>query len=299
MINSYPSVYAIGHKAIQEIFQDDVVVEEKMDGSQFSFGIIDGELECRSKGKQIILSAPEKMFGKAIDVIENLAKYLNPNWVYRCEYLEKPKHNTLAYSRIPDQHLMIYDINMGLEEYMPYDLKKSYATALGLETVPLLYSGKVESFEMFKDFLDGESILGGVKVEGVVVKNYKRFSPDKKAMMGKYVSEAFKEKHEKEWGAANPSGKDIAQQLIETYRTEARWQKAIQHLREAGQLEDSPRDIGLIIREVSQDILKEEESAIKDVLFNHFSKQLNRGVTAGIADWYKEQLAKTAFEVSE
>jgi hypothetical protein len=252
-------------------------------------------LKCRSKGKQIILSAPEQMFNKAIDVVENLAKYLQPNWIYRCEYLEKPKHNVLAYSRIPDNHLMLYDINTGLEEYLPHETKLSYANAIGLETVPLLYSGRVDSFEMFKEFLGRDSILGGTKIEGVVAKNYSRFTQEKKAMMGKYVSEAFKEKHEKEWGAANPSGKDVAQQLIETYRTEARWHKSIQHLREQGLLEGSPRDIGLIIKGVSADIFKEEEGAIKDVLFQHFWKQLNRGVVAGLPDWYKQELAKSQF----
>ncbi len=113
--------------------------------------------------------------------------------------------------------------------------------------------------------------------------------------MGKYVSEAFKERHEKEWGEANPSGKDIAQNLIEKYRTEARWHKAIQHLRERGLLEGSPKDIGLVIREVGTDILKEEETAIKDALFTHYWKQINRGVTGGIASWYKLELAKSQF----
>jgi len=45
MLHSYPSVYAIGHKAIEEIFLGPVLIEEKIDGSQFSWGIIDGELQ--------------------------------------------------------------------------------------------------------------------------------------------------------------------------------------------------------------------------------------------------------------
>ena len=54
-INSYPSVMQIGHKMIADIFSGEVIVEEKIDGSQFSFGVINGELTCRSKGKQQIL----------------------------------------------------------------------------------------------------------------------------------------------------------------------------------------------------------------------------------------------------
>ena len=44
MIHSYSKVYQIGHKVIRDIFNDEVLIEEKIDGSQFSFGVIDGVL---------------------------------------------------------------------------------------------------------------------------------------------------------------------------------------------------------------------------------------------------------------
>ena len=47
--NSYPKVYALGHPATKDIFSGEVLVEEKIDGSQFSFGVIDGVLRTRSK----------------------------------------------------------------------------------------------------------------------------------------------------------------------------------------------------------------------------------------------------------
>ena len=61
-IPSYPSIYALGHRAIAEILSSPVVIEEKIDGSQFSMCRTDGVLSCRSKGKDMILDAPEKMF---------------------------------------------------------------------------------------------------------------------------------------------------------------------------------------------------------------------------------------------
>lgn len=296
MIHSYPSIYAIGHKAIQGIFESDVLIEEKIDGSQFSFGVIDGELQCRSKGKQMLIDAPEKMFGRAVAYIKSIEQLLVSNWVYRCEYLEKPKHNTLAYNRIPDHHLMVYDINTGLEEYMSPTTKMQKAMDIGLETVPVMFQGRVDSFDVFQEFLSRESVLGGVKIEGVVVKNYSLFTQEKKVALGKYVSEEFKERHTKEWGESNPSQGDFILRLAAQYRTEARWNKAIQHLREQGKLEGSPRDIGLLIREVGEDILKECESEIKDAMFGHFWKTINRSVTSGLPDYYKKQLAESAFE---
>jgi len=51
-LNSYPKVYNLGHAAIVHLFDEPVTVEEKVDGSQFSFALIDGELSARSKGKE-------------------------------------------------------------------------------------------------------------------------------------------------------------------------------------------------------------------------------------------------------
>ena len=67
VINSYPKIYNIGHKYILDLFNEEVSVQEKIDGSQISFGVIDGELCARSKGKDLVLDAPEKMFNKAIE----------------------------------------------------------------------------------------------------------------------------------------------------------------------------------------------------------------------------------------
>ena len=61
--NSYPSIFNLGHKAIQNLLTVDVNVEEKVDGSQFSFGLVEASpadieaeflpgyaLKIRSKG---------------------------------------------------------------------------------------------------------------------------------------------------------------------------------------------------------------------------------------------------------
>lgn len=292
-IHSYPSIYQIGHKAILDIFKSPVLIEEKIDGSQFSWGLLGGELVCRSKGKQLILDAPEKMFTKAVEVVRGL--HLTPEWVYRGEFLQKPKHNTLAYSNVPPNHIILFDINTGQEEYMTWEQKAEEANRLGLTVAPKLFEGMVENFEMFQSFLERESVLGGCKVEGVVVKNYSLFTQEKKVAMGKYVSEAFKEVHQKDWKERNPTGKDFVQILIEKYGTEARWRKAVQHLQENGALDGSPKDIGLLMKEIPADILKECEQEIKDELFKHFWSGVSRGVVRGVPEWYKSELAKESF----
>lgn len=306
--HSYPSIFAIGHRALAELLLDPVIVEEKVDGSQFSFGVFtqepgtDGdecpppELRVRSKGATMISDAPEKMFTKAVESVRQRAALLHPNWTYRAEYLAKPKHNALTYNRVPEGHLMVFDINMGHEEYMSYADKAAECKRVGLECVPLVYEGRIESAEQFRAMLDRESALGGPKIEGVVVKNYGRFGADKKALMGKFVSEAFKEIHSREWKDANPGQKDVLTKLVDELRSPQRWAKAVQHLRERGALTDSPRDIGPLIHEVQADIRKEAVEHVAERLVAWAMPHVMRGAVGGLPEWYKEALLKRQFE---
>lgn len=297
--NSYPSIYALGHRAIADLFKEPVIVEEKIDGSQFSFGVfeIEGErvLKCRSKGAQINVIAPDGMFKLAVETVQKIADQLTPGWTYRGEYLMKPKHNALAYDRTPKDHIILFDIAVGPDYYVSYEAKAQEAERLGLEVVPRIYQGIVEDAQQFRSYLETTSCLGGQKVEGVVIKNYTRFGIDKKPLMGKFVSEAFKEVHAREWKESNPRQGDILERLIESLRTPARWNKAIQHLREAGVLEDSPKDIGLMMKEVPQDVEKEEREFIASKLYEWAWPHIRRGVVRGLPEWYKERLVEQQF----
>jgi hypothetical protein len=295
MINSYSKVYTVGHKAIADLFSDTVLVEEKIDGSQFSFGLIDGELQFRSR-KVNLVENPADMFQPAIETVKSIREKLMPDWIYRGEFLSKPKHNVLAYDRIPKGFIIIFDIDMnGLMNYLSYDDKILECSRIGLECVPKLYHGKVDNFEDFMQLLETKSCLGVVNVEGIVIKNYERFTRDGKTVMGKFVREDFKEKHNKDWKKTNPGGKDIIETLGAIYKAEARWEKAVQHLKEKGQLEGEPKDIGLLIREVQNDIQEECKDEISEKLFKWAWGKISRKVTSGLPEWYKEKLAKNAF----
>lgn len=240
------------------------------------------------------IDAPEKMFSLGVQTVKDLAGQLHPGWTYRGEYLRSPKHNSLVYSRIPNGHIIIFDINSGHEEYLEYAEKKAEAERLGLECVALIYSGMISDVTMFRDFLDRESVLGGQKIEGVVVKpiSYNLFGLDKKVLLGKFVSEHFKEVHSAEWKNSNPTQNDIIEKLALEYRTPARWQKAVMHLAERGELTDSPKDIGLLLKEVQSDTHKECADEIKEKLFKWAWAHVARKLTHGMPEWYKEELLK-------
>jgi len=297
---SFPKVWALGTKPIQDIFNDSVELTEKIDGSQIGFGMFDGQLWVRSKRAKGIQDDPPKMFKPTIDHIESVQHYLIPGAMYWGEALYAPKHNTVAYSRCPEGHLILFAVQYPDGEFGNWHSVADEAQSLQCDVVYLLFQGKWSwAPSVIADFLEQESCLGGSKIEGVVVKNYAQdyslggqYVP---FMAGKFVSEKFKEKHKVE--TRSNSGKGQLEKLCEAYRNENRWAKAVQHLREAGRLEETPRDIGELIKEVKRDIQEEEREEIKERLWKIFGEEIIRNSIKGFAEWYKEQLLTQESEV--
>lgn len=295
--NSYGKIYNLGHRATQELFDGPVTIEEKIDGSQFSFGLIDGELLVRSRGRVFDINEAQAMFAGACATVQDLhdrGMLLN-GWTYRGEVLAKPRHNVLCYDRAPKGNVILWDIAVEDQDYLPYADKAAEAARLGLEIVPLLFEGVVDGQELLDSFKSRTSILGG-PIEGFVVKNYSRFGRDKKTLMGKWVSDSFKEVHKKEFKSDGNNKKDVEIFLADKYTTIARWQKAVQRMHEAGTLLGEMRDMKQLMQEVPADLLKECEEEIKQDLFNAYWPRLKRNCTKGLAEWYKKSLERDLFD---
>lgn len=273
-----------------------MVVEEKVDGSQVTFGIQQGELCIRSKGAEINPEAPDSMFAPGVEQIKAVRDRLVEGIHYRGEYLRKPKHNVLAYDRIPNGHIALFDLDNGQGEFLERSVLEHAARDLGMDCVPELYRGTISlGADAFAAFLERQSFLGGQLIEGVVIKPEGRnlFGEDKKLLMAKLVRPEFKEMHRKDWKTSNPRAGDIVQLIGQSLRTPARWHKAVQHLRDAGRLKGAPEDIGPLMKEVPSDILKEEGDAIREQLFKWAWPKIHRIANAGLAEWYKALLVSS------
>jgi hypothetical protein len=295
-MNKIPKIYTFGTRFNTDILRGPVAVEEKIDGSQFQFGLDleEGVLVCRSKGQVIDLNAPG-MFSAAVETALGFGDVLVPGRVYQCEYLAKPKHNVLSYNRIPRSHLVLFDAKDKDGTYLSLDAKRASADILGLEPVPVLHFGELSPTQEWVDaFLQTDSALGGCKVEGIVIKNYALPHPESESgfapMTAKIVSERFKEKQSSQPRNPKAGQGEHMQAIINSLRTEARWLKAIQHLREAGQLANAEKDIGPLVREIQRDTLEEEADWIKEQLFVAAKTEIHRGVVQGFAQYYKSLL---------
>lgn len=316
---SYPKIYNLGNKAIEPLFQGEVEITEKIDGSQFKFGIMpDGQVTLGSKNQEIHSADQNGMFCEAYEQVQRATPILQEvlktdekarNWGlwFYGEYLQKPKHNTIVYNNIPKNHIALFGARYGEGWVETYEEVQEWANKLGFDTVPLIYRGLWEDFKGLQQEKEPEktptaldllksligettSYLEGSLIEGVVIKNYSQqtlmqpYSP----CFGKFVSEKFKERNDKEW--KKNSAKHGLQDFMQTFKAEARWQKAVQHLKEKGELTESPKDIGALMKEIQIDIEAEEKEHIKDHLYKMYIKDIKRIACAGVAEWYKEKL---------
>lgn len=305
MIPAFPKILTLGQRFTENLFSGPVEITEKIDGSQFNFGKLDGHTRMRSKGAEVFFEDNNKMFNKAKEFVRSIEDKLPEGVVFHGEYLQAPRHNTLAYSRVPANNFVLFGVSYGLAPDSldhrhpsrdPAHDRALWAANFKCDQVPVLFNGLARSDdrrEWLMELMGRESYLGGQTAEGIVIKNYNEsvmiggiVVP---VLMAKLVGEDFKEKHKVEWKANNP---DKLTQLAEAYNAKPRWQKAIQRLAERGELTNSPRDIGPLLKEVNIDIADECQGEIKDLLWNLFRKDILRIATKGLPEWYKQKLAE-------
>jgi len=298
-IPGFPKIFAVGNKVVSDILNKQIEITEKIDGSQFSFGLVDKELHMRSKGAEIHIGNVQKMFQPAVDWVLSIEHLLVDNVVFHGEVVSKKKHNVLTYDKIPKNAVMLYGVrDLITDTLSQYKDIAGCAEELGCDVVPLLFEGILEDKADLMNYITGTSVLGGVDKEGIVIKNYEPILIANQLLpitCAKFVNEAFKEVHtNKMYG--NSAKKNAVELLKEAFCTEARWQKGVIHLEERGELDEAPRDIGFLMKEIHKDIEEEEKENIKEELWNIYRKDIMRVAVRGCAEWYKEQLLKKALE---
>jgi hypothetical protein len=299
MAMGFPKIWALGSPQAARIFNGAVEITEKIDGSQFNFGTPhDGELILRSKGAVQSPATPDKLFRPVIDWVLSIQGKLPSGLMFHGETLCGVRHNTLQYGRVPKGNFMLYGISQGDKFTSEFSELQKWADVFGCETVPLLgtYDIKEVTEDLIKQFMDRDSALGGCKPEGFVIKNYAESyllgGQFISVLAAKFVSEAFKEQHKMEW----KTGKDHLEEMKQSFRTDARWMKAIQHLRDDGKLQYAPQDIGPLMKELAEDFVTEEAETVKNLLWNYYKKDFVRAAVGGFPEWYKTQLALGTFK---
>jgi len=301
----FPKIQAVHKPESVGYKEGNIIVEEKVDGSQVRYEIDDqGNISVGSHNVDNVHIGDSSGFSKAIDtankVFKNMKADPGEKIVIFAEYLSKPKQNTIPYARTPNWNIVIFDVMVN-GYYLDREAKEVFVYQLGMiEVVPLLWKGKGEDFtdEIREKLLKTPSFLGHQKgydkIEGIVIKNYgKLFDPrfrnlEGKHMVVKIVNESFQEKHKIE----HPGQNGKIEELINSLHSEARWRKTIQHLMEDDpkQLKNHMRDLALIVPGVISDIEEEEKEAIKEELFKIYMPKIKARCIRGLPEFYMKYL---------
>jgi len=292
IVKSYPKVLTLGSYQTDRALVGTVYIQEKVDGSQFRFGVDEkGGVWIGSHHCTFAPGEAAGMFKLAVDYINSIqdtVKQFKPLTTFFCEFLGKPKQNVIAYTRVPQNNLVLFDAYGPSSGWYNRVELEATAACLGIDVVPTFKIGET-SLDELRTFLTTYSFLGGDTVEGVVIKNYVENILENgtlRPLFVKYVRPSFKEKMDRKAGEK----KETLEEYLGSFCADARWLKAIQSLVEQGKITVSPKDIGPLIVQIKKDIIEEEEVNIKHRLYRHFINEILRRATAGFPDWYKEKL---------
>ncbi len=270
-------------------------ITEKLDGSQIKFAKIGDRLILESKNKEIDLDNPDKMFKKCCEELLKRVDLIPNNYVFYGEYLKSNKHNSLRYDRVPNGNIALFGIRDPASNSFCYENLKSMSQELDLDIVPFIeqgqyYDDSAKTIGSVK--INQISQLGGCQREGVVIlyeatkwdhnletfiQNYHYF---------KIVSEEFKEVTKR----IVSKQVDQFETFKDQFKTKARWEKAINRLRDANELSYTKADIGNLMKEISCDLEAEEKEAIQAWLWQSYGKKIIKNATNGFPEFYKKYL---------
>lgn len=214
------------------------------------------------------------------------------------EYMGTKTQNTLTYDRIPDNFLLVFDVMTSKGFITDHDSKKHWCDLKGLECVPEIWNGHGKDFspKVIEELLQSQSILGGPKIEGIVVKNYDKYFDGGKYsflegqwMVGKFVRKEFQEMNMK----AQRAKTDTMEKLKQKYNVEPRWDKAIQKSRDEGKLVSNMKDMRVLISEVLKDVEEECSDDIREELFKLYGKTIIKSSVRGLAEYYNKKLLES------
>lgn len=273
-------------------------LQEKIDGSQFRFRVIDGELRCWSRGRQLNVTEHnhDKLFASAVESAKRLAALLPEGHVFCAEAMASRRHNIVQYDRAPSTGMVLFDVwtpQLGYADHMGVS---AWGDALGLEVAPYIRTFGPGQFinipALVEETRSAVSMLGG-PVEGFVLKALDAVDRFGGLVRWKIINPSFSEtkvvkKATSQHAELFEIGKSVA--------TAMRWQKAVNRLREKGLLRMNNSDIGQVIKEIQADIEKEELDVIKARLWVGARKDIFRGALDGFPGWYQAQLATGGFD---
>lgn len=232
--SKYPKIKTLGKKETLSLFldpEDTVIIEEKVDGSNFRIFIKDGNLYFGSRN--FTLEENNGQWLRCIQYVKNALEgkdltKLNGHILFG----ECTNPHTLQYNLDKIPPFLGFDVLTPGGKFLSH--KNEIFSKLGLPVVPCLQYIKVKNITNVTDDWVPKSLYGDFQAEGIVFKNYRRQT------FAKYVRTEFKEENKKLFGGPSKYGNDDTEKISLKYCTMARIEKNIFKLIDEGHKLDMP-----------------------------------------------------------
>jgi len=281
----YPKIYRVGHRNTEGIFsvpEEEIIVEEKIDGANFRFGVINGKLRFGSRKVDLTEKKDYNQFKKAVEFVKNLdISKMRPGHVYFAEYCI-PHSIQYNWEKMP--LLLGFDVWNG-KGWLGYEDKVEAFNEIGIEVVPLV--DRVKAGDITPEYLNKvipESKYYSGKAEGVVFKNYNV------GMFAKLVSEAFKEVNQEIFGKSKKHASDDTEYILEKYVPVRRVEKVIQAMINEGWEHDMTM-MKELPKRVFEDVVDEEAASILHEKRTIDLKRLRKMIAKRCVNVLQRQLA--------
>jgi len=228
MFIKYQHVERFGNLEVQNIELGQCFIFPKIDGTNSSVWLEDGEIKAGSRTRELSLDKDNAGFLEHISKDDRIKAYLSEHPDHRLFGEWLVPHSLKTYRADTWRKFYIFDVCIGNDEsieYLTYDAYKPLLEAHNLDYIPCIAKIKQGSYEQFINWLDKNNFLiedGKGNGEGIVIKNYDFYNKFNRQTWAKMVTSEFKEKHAKEMGATEVQGsKMIEEEIVNKYVTPA------------------------------------------------------------------------------
>lgn len=283
-MKKYHDIVRYGHSSTRDVLQkgDDIVIQEKIDGSNASFKREGNKVLAFSQNSQLDESNNLGGFYQWVqDKIK--ASDLTPNVIYFGEWTNPHK---IKYSPEFTKTFFLFDLFHELtDSCLGESVVEREAEKLDLKLVPTFYKGKYQSFEHLMSFvghteIDGQ--LGGVSMgEGIVVKNIEYKDKYGQQMFVKLVIDKFAEVQKQKTPRDPNQPLSLEAHWVKDNMAKPRVEKMLFKLVDEGVLKEdySIEDMKTILSNINkrliEDLFKEESETLPQ---DYDSKEIGKSV---------------------
>lgn len=269
----YQHLERFGSTEVAQIELGECYVFPKVDGSNASVWLSNGQVMAGSRTRQLSLESDNAGFYAWVITQLNIIQYLLENPKHRLFGEWLVPHSLKTYRETAWRKFYVFDVAIDKhpdeilhesDSQLTYLHYEDYSTTLGdfkIDYIPPICKVKNSSYEQFVNQLCKNSYLiedGNGAGEGIVIKNYEFKNKYNRSTWAKIVTSEFKEKHAKEFGTQVLGAKPMIEEAIaEKYVTTALCEK-VQAKIENEKGDWQSKYIPQLLNTVYYDLIKED-----------------------------------------